>query len=112
VLKSQALMLDSTRVRAAGELKVDLADGALAGLVVPKPKRAALFTKKVPISIGGTLRDPVVAVAPASGLRTAARYYYFYFAFLYDSVTGEKLAADGSPDCIAAYRKLTGDAPR
>jgi hypothetical protein len=105
-LKSRAFMLDSTRIRAAGELAVDLNSGALKGVVTPKPKRAEVFSSRLPVAISGTLAKPVVTPATGGVAVTVARYFYFVYAYLYDAVTGERLAADGRPDCIAAYEAL------
>jgi hypothetical protein len=46
-------------------------------------------------------------MATTSVLVTAARYYYFAYAFLFDAASGGNLAADGSPDCIATYERLS-----
>jgi uncharacterized protein involved in outer membrane biogenesis len=104
--KSAALMLDSMRIRAAGELEVDLASGALQGQLAPKSKRPELFSASVPLGIGGTLAHPKIAPLTGSLAVSAARYYYFAYAFLFDTVTTKRLAEDGRPDCIAAYEHL------
>lgn len=106
VLKSEALMLDSPRIRAAGELTIDLNSGKLNGLIAPKSKSAELFSSRAPVTIGGTLTAPTVAPAAGSVLLTGARYFYFAYAYLFDTASGGQLAADGRPDCIAAYEKV------
>jgi len=58
------------------------------------------------LGIGGTLANPKVAPQTGSFAVTAARYYYFAYAFLFDTVTTKQLAEDGRPDCIAAYEHL------
>ena len=104
--KSAALMLDSTRVRAAGELEVDFANGTLRGQIVPKSKRAELFAKRLPLVISGTLAKPEMALLSGTLAVTAARYYFFAYAYLFDAATSGQLAEDGRPDCIAAYERL------
>lgn len=104
--KSAALMVDSTRVRAAGKLEIDLASGALKGIVAPKPKRAELFSTLLPLEIGGTLTAPKIGVSSGGLVVSAARLFYFEFAYLYDAAASGRLAADGRDDCIAAYNRL------
>lgn len=104
--KSEALMVDSTRVRAAGKLEVDLASGALKGIVAPKPKRAELFSTQLPLEISGTLTAPKIGVSSGGLVVSAARLFYFEFAYLYDAAASGRLAADGRDDCIAAYNRL------
>jgi hypothetical protein len=104
--KSAALMVDSTQVRAAGELELDLASGALKGIVAPKPKRPELFSAQVPLAIGGTLAAPKIAVASGGLAVSAARLFYFEFAFLYDAAASGRLATDGRDDCVAAYKRV------
>jgi len=104
--KSAALMLDTPRMRAAGELEVDFANGELKGQIAPKSKRPELFSAPVPLEIGGTLAHPKVSPLAGSLARVAARYYYFAYAFLFDTATTRQLAEDGRPDCRAAYERL------
>lgn len=106
VLKSQSLMLDATSVRIAGELEVDLARATLNGLIMPKSKRAQLVSLEVPMSIGGTLSDPVIRPAAGAFALATARSFYVAYKYLYDVATSGALAADGRPDCVAAYEKL------
>jgi uncharacterized protein involved in outer membrane biogenesis len=106
VARSTALMVDTTRVRAAGELEVDLSTTALKGSFASKAKRPELFTPKVPVVLGGTLRAPTFAPATGSVLMTTARYVFFAYAYLFDTVEGKADAPDGTPDCMAAYRRF------
>ena len=106
VLKSQSLMVDSTNVRIAGELELDMARGTLHGLVMPRSKRAQVVSLEVPISIGGTLASPVIGPAAGSLAIATARSFYVAYKYLYDIATSGALSADGRPDCVAAYEKL------
>ncbi|MBE0627372.1 MAG: AsmA family protein [Burkholderiales bacterium] len=104
--KSTALMLDSTRVRAAGELDIDFVNENLQGQIAPKSKRPEMFTKRLPLVISGTFAQPRISLLTGGLAVTAARYYYFAYAFLFDAATSGQLAEDGRPDCIAAYERL------
>jgi uncharacterized protein involved in outer membrane biogenesis len=106
VAKSEALMLDTTRVRAAGELEVDLPSGQLKGVFASKAKHPELFSAKVPVVVGGTLQAPTIAPATGSLVVSAARYFLFAYAYLFDSVGGTAYPPDSTPDCVAAYRKI------
>lgn len=106
--KSTALMFDSTRMRAAGELEVDFTNGELHGQIASKSKRPELFAAQLPIVIGGTLSAPKLSLASGAVAVTATRYVLFAYAYLFDAVTttATNLAEDGRPDCTAAYDRL------
>jgi hypothetical protein len=106
IARSQALMLDTTRMRAAGELEVDLQSGRLNGLFAPKSKRPELFSARVPVTDGGTLAAPKIAPATGSLLVTTARYFFSAYAYLFDTIGSAAYVPDGTPDCVATYTKL------
>jgi uncharacterized protein involved in outer membrane biogenesis len=107
--KSTALMVDSTRVRAAGQLELDLASGAMKGIIAPKSKRPELFSTQLPIEIAGTVTAPKAGVARGGLATSAARLFFFEYAYLYDAAAGGRLAPDGREDCIAAYKRLANE---
>ncbi|HXZ94271.1 MAG TPA: AsmA-like C-terminal region-containing protein [Burkholderiales bacterium] len=107
VARSEALMLDSTSTRAAGELKVDLRDHRLKGFMAPKPKTPHLVSPLVPVGIDGTLEKPEVGVDVAGIPRAAVRTFYFVPTYLYDAFLGGAMPADGSEDCVRAYRRMS-----
>ena len=107
IAKSDALMLDATRVRAAGELEVNLETGALKGLLAPKPKRPSLFSSEVALNIGGTLEDPKTSVVPRDVALAAARNLYFAYNFVYEVFASKELPEDGSADCRAIYERVS-----
>ena len=107
IAKSEALMLDSTSTRAAGELEVNLVDYRLKGFMAPKGKSAHMLSPQVPVGIGGTLDDPRVGVEVTGIPRAAVRTFYFLPAYLYDSFLSGSMPADGSEDCVRAYRRIS-----
>ncbi|MGE5128607.1 MAG: AsmA-like C-terminal region-containing protein [Sphingomonadaceae bacterium] len=107
VARSEALMLDSTSMRAAGELEVDLRDYRLKGFMAPKPKTPRLVSPLVPVGIGGTLEKPEVGVDVAGIPRAAVRTFYFVPVYLYDAFFSGSMPADGSEDCVKAYRRIS-----
>ena len=106
IARSEALMLDTTRMRAAGDLEVDLQGGGLHGLFASKTKRAELFSARVPVTIGGTLAAPKIAPASGSLLVTSVRYLFSAYAYLFDTIDSAPYVPDGTPDCVAIYTKL------
>jgi len=100
------LMVDSTSTRAAGELEVDLRDHRLKGFMAPKPKSARLVSPLVPVGIGGVLEKPEVGVDVAGIPRAAVRTFYFLPTYMYDTFFSGSMPADGSEDCIRAYRRI------
>ncbi len=107
VAKSEALMLDSTSVRAAGELEVDLRNHKLKGFMAPQPKSARLVSPLAPVGIGGTLEKPAVGIEVAGIPRAAVRTFYFLPTYLYDAFFSGNMPADGSEDCVKAYRRIS-----
>jgi len=107
VAKSVALMLDSTSMRAAGELEINLLDHRLKGFMAPKPKSPRLVSPLVPVGIGGTLEQPKVGVDVAGVPLAAVRTFYFVPTYLYDAFFSDRMPADGSADCIKAYRRIS-----
>jgi hypothetical protein len=76
------------------------------GTLAPKPKQAELFSTQLPIEIGGTLAAPKIGIARSGLAISAARLFYFEFAYLYDAAAGSQLAPDGRADCMAAYKRI------
>jgi AsmA family len=106
VARSRALMFDTTRTRVAGELELDLESRRLKGLFAPKSKQPALFAAQVPITVAGTLEAPTITPLTGSMLLATMRYVYFAYAFAFDTIGSAGYVPDGTPDCVAAYRKL------
>jgi uncharacterized protein involved in outer membrane biogenesis len=107
VAKSAALLIDSTTMRAAGELEVDLLSHRLKGFMAPKSKGPRLLSPLVPVGIGGTLEKPEVGVEVTGIPLAAVRSFYFVPTYLYDSFFSGSMPADGSEDCIRAYRRIS-----
>ena len=103
-LKSTALMLDSKRVRAAGEIEVDLLSSELKGTLASKSKRAELLSSWLPVTIGGTYREPSIRVNPVGYAVTLGRYALVLETYLFDTMTSKKLPEDGREDCIRVYQ--------
>jgi hypothetical protein len=107
VARSRAFMLDSMRIRAAGELEVDLAGGALNGRFAAVAKRPEFFSPRLPVTVSGTLANPVVRPTAGGVALTGIRYLLFVFAYAFDAATGERLPLDGRPYCISYFDALT-----
>ncbi len=107
IAKSNTILLDATRVRAAGELEINLETEALKGIIAPKSKRPAVFTADVALQIGGTLRNPQISTAPQEIAMAAARNIYYAYGFVFDVLTRKDVPADGSADCRAIYQRVS-----
>jgi AsmA protein len=62
VLKSEALVLDTTDTRIVGEGEINLADETLALTIRPQPKSRSILSLRSPLHIGGTLKQPQIVV--------------------------------------------------
>ena len=107
IAKSDTILLDATRVRAAGDLEVNLETLAPKGIIAPKSKRPAVFTAEVALQVGGTLTNPQVSTAPKEIAIAAARNIYFAYGFLFDFLSKLDLPADGSEECRAIYQRVS-----
>lgn len=106
VATSRIVLLDTTLARVAGELVVDYRTQALKGRFAPRSKQPQLFSVAPGITVGGTLDEPDIGVSPQSILFSALRIWQFPVAFASDWLTNEKMPADGTPECRAAYRHV------
>jgi uncharacterized protein involved in outer membrane biogenesis len=104
VMKSRIVLLDTTRVRVAGELDADFGSRKLTGRLAPRAKRPELFNAEPSFQIGGTLEQPRVLPSAESLVIGALRLYGFPYAFALDWMTSKNLPADGTADCHTAYR--------
>ncbi|MFV3129914.1 AsmA family protein [Niveispirillum sp. KHB5.9] len=61
-MRSRTLVMDTTDTNIGGRLQLDLSKERLDGRLRPKPKDFSPLTARVPILIGGTLKNPQVGV--------------------------------------------------
>lgn len=106
VLESRAFFIDTTRSRVAGDLRADLRTRELSGLLQPQAKRLQLFSAATPLTIGGTLENPQVAVSPVGIVTGTLRLYFYAPALALDWLNARGLPEDGTPDCREAFQKL------
>lgn len=111
VMKSRALFLDTTRLRIMGNLDVELASGALSGALRPHPKNPSLFSVNTPLTVGGTVDAPQVALATGALPGLLIRYSNPYTIFLGSLMDVRSSKPDGSDDCRAAYAKADAARP-
>jgi len=105
VLKSRLVLLDTTRVRVAGELEADFGTRKLGGRLAPRAKQPELFNPAPSVRVGGTFERPTVLPSPEALVIGALRLYGFAYAYALDWLTTKNMPADGTPDCRAAYRR-------
>jgi hypothetical protein len=98
-LREETLVVDTTRLRAGGTVRVDFHDESIAIRLQPRAKQAQFFSLPVPVEVGGRLTDPKISVSPGSALGAAAGFIGSLVTTPIRRMTEQPLPADGSDIC-------------
>ena len=98
-LREETLVVDTTRLRAGGTVRVDFHDESIAVRLQPRAKQAQFFSLPVPVEVGGRLTDPKIGVSPGSALGAAAGFIGSLVTTPIRRMTEQPLPADGSDIC-------------
>jgi uncharacterized protein involved in outer membrane biogenesis len=102
IMDPELLVIDTTRVRAAGEGRIDLGNDTLDLVVVPRVKKSKILTLETPVMLRGGFQNFEVEVTSVDLLKTTARLafelYHLPLAVLLRSGTGT-IPADGFDLC-------------
>ncbi len=102
ILKPSLLVIDTTRVRAAGSGQIDLRNDGINLVLVPRIKRAKLLSLDTPVVVQGTFSDYDIELTSADALKASARLAFelFYIPVALILKSGIKvLPADGHDLC-------------
>lgn len=103
-LQEEMLVVDTTRLRAGGTVRVDFHDESLAVRLQPRAKQAQFFSLPVPVEVSGTLTDFKVGVQASSALGAVAGFVGSIVTTPIARLTTPSPPADGSDVCNAAMR--------
>ncbi|MGC1442365.1 MAG: AsmA-like C-terminal region-containing protein [Burkholderiaceae bacterium] len=99
VLKHQKILLDTTRVRVAGEGSVDFGTEALSLKMQPLPKKSEFFSLGTPIVVNGTFDDYSIGANPGDVVGTVIRLATSLVWVPLKKLFGRSMPDDGSDIC-------------
>jgi uncharacterized protein involved in outer membrane biogenesis len=105
VLKQNAIMMDTSRMRVAGEGGANFKQDTLHFTLVPKAKVPQFFSLATPVQVGGTFTDFHIGVAPGGVAETIGRQLFSIILVPIEKLTAENIPRDGSDICTNAIRQ-------
>jgi hypothetical protein len=107
-LTHDAIVIDTSRMRVAGEGRVDFDSETMAFKLAPRAKTAQFFSLATPIAVTGTLTDFNIGVAPGGIAETTVRFLTSLFVVPIQKLTEGKVPRDGADLCTNAMRDVQG----
>jgi hypothetical protein len=105
-LTHDAILIDTSRMRVAGEGKVDFETETLGFRLAPRAKTAQFFSLATPVGVTGKLTDFKVGVAPGGVAESTVRFLTSVFVVPLQKLGGSEVPRDGSDICTDAMRDL------
>ena len=105
-LTHEAILMDTTRMRVAGEGRVDFESEAMLFRLAPKAKEPQFFSLATPVQVTGTLTDYKIGVAPGGLAETTVRLLTSIFVVPIEKLTQGRPPADGRDVCTNAMRAI------
>jgi uncharacterized protein involved in outer membrane biogenesis len=105
-LTHDAIVIDTSRMRVAGEGRVDFDSETMAFRLAPRAKTAQFFSLATPIAVTGKLTDFKIGVAPGGVAETTVRFLTSLFVVPVQRLTEGKVPADGADICTNAMRDV------
>jgi uncharacterized protein involved in outer membrane biogenesis len=103
-LTHNAILMDTSRMRVAGEGRVDFAAETMLFRLAPKAKEPQFFSLATPVQVTGTLSDYKVGIAPGGLVETTARLLTSIFVVPIEKLSKGRPPADGGDVCTNAMR--------
>lgn len=100
ILTSDALIIDTSRIRINGNLVVDLKNQRIEGRFRPRPKQPQFFSLATPVQISGPLSDLKAGIPVGGGVGTLIRLATSYVVVPLQWIASNKLPKDGTADCL------------
>ena len=104
VMRQKRLLIDTTNVQVAGEGEVDVQNGEVDFMLIPKAKKPQMFVLGTPIRVSGDYRDLESSTDAGQWARTAARFVTSIFAPIKRLFT-TPIPTDGEAACLAAMER-------
>jgi hypothetical protein len=106
LLTHDALLIDTSRMRVAGEGRVDFTTETMAFKLAPRAKTAQFFSLSTPIQVTGKLTDFKIGVAPGGVAETTVRFLTSLFVVPLQKLTEGQVPRDGADVCTNALRDV------
>jgi len=104
LLKHDALLIDTSRMRVVGTGQVDFDTERLDFRLAPRAKKAQFFSLATPIGVSGTLTNYKIGVAPGGVAETTLRLLTSVFVVPIEKLAKGSLPRDGADICNSAIR--------
>jgi uncharacterized protein involved in outer membrane biogenesis len=105
-LQHDAILMDTSRMRVAGEGRVDFDSETMAFRLAPRAKTAQFFSLATPIAVTGTLTDFKIGVAPGGVAETTLRFLSSVFVVPLQKLSEGTVPRDGADICTNAMREV------
>jgi len=99
ILKPDAFVIDTTKIRICGEGKVDLKKEQIDLVVAPTPKQPEFFSLATPLAVKGTFSDFKMAIQTGGLIGTTIRFITSPFAVPFARLIDKGLPEDGADVC-------------
>jgi uncharacterized protein involved in outer membrane biogenesis len=104
VLRRDALVIDTSRMRVLGAGTVDFATEAIDFRFQPRAKDVQFFSLETPVRVTGTLTDFNIGVSPGDVLATIARFFGSVIVVPLETLFRGPLPRDGADVCTDPLR--------
>ncbi len=108
VLQEQVILLDTSRMRVAGDLQVDFHEQRVSGVVAPVPKKPQMFSAATPVRVDGHFEDFGVGVRKRDVAFTVVRMSVSPLTAPLERLIRGTLPRDGREACREALRRAEG----
>jgi hypothetical protein len=105
VLKEDALYANSSRIEVAGELTADFRSRQLDAYLVPKAKRAQVFSFASPVAVSGSFEDFAIGLKGGDVARTVLRFVTSPVVAPVRWLVEDPLPKDGQAACAEAWTR-------
>jgi uncharacterized protein involved in outer membrane biogenesis len=106
IMTQRSILMDTSRMRVAGEATVDFHEERVRMRLRPRAKRPQFFSLATPVIVDGSFDDFGVGVKPGDLLGTAVRLVTSVIEVPARYLLGDVLPRDGTADCLAALERV------
>src|SRR5262249_4247428 len=95
----EALLIDTRRLRVAGQGQVDFATERMSFHLDPRPKAPQFFNLATPVTVDGTVADFQIRVSGSDVLGTVVRFFTSWLVVSLENLSGRGVPRDGNDVC-------------
>jgi hypothetical protein len=109
-LDERVIFADTSRIQASGEIDADFRARELDAYLVPKPKRAQIFSFGAPLTVNGEFDDYGIGIKTRDLIAAIVRFVSSPVVAPIRWATEEPVPRDGVEACTQAWRTNIGAA--